>query len=286
VALARRIVVSDAHVPFWKPMLRVVLGCSEYLLLAPLLLTLLVWRKRRQWPGAGQADGVQCSMGSQWLAWQALCGLLILIVVMTLMRASHFTPRWLWPVVPGITVWMSVRACEILDAGGTHSQAWRVRANVMVWLLAFTAIGMVGLRLWVPKANAQRCVNCWTDRPAERMSQALHRQHGAQPLRIITGDDHLAGILAEVDARDSTWTAGSVDLPPPSEFVREHSPCVAAWVTMDQPHEMPQALRYLVGAAPHLPPVHASWPMRLAPQRSLWLSSVALPSSVCDKARQ
>lgn len=282
VALARRIVVSDAQMPYWNPMLRVVLGSSEYLLLAPVLLTLLVWRKR----GVLQADGVQCSMGGRWLVWQTLCGLTILIVVMTWMKASHFTPRWLWPVVPGVTVWMSVRAFAILDAAGPAGQAWRERANAIVWGLAFLAIGMVGVRLWVPQANAQRCVNCWTDRPAVPMSSALHQQYGSQALRIITGDDHLAGILVQANGQDSTWTAGSIDQPPPVDFVREHGPCVAAWVGMDQPRPMPPALQYLVGGAPVLTSSQASWPMRLAPRRSLWLSSVSLPASVCDKARQ
>lgn len=283
VALARRIVVSDAQVPIWQPLLSVVLGCAEYLLLAPLLLTALAWRKRGQFA----ADGVRCTMGSQWLVCQALCGLAILILVMTAMRASHFTPRWLWPVVPGVTVWMCVRAFELLDEGsGPPAQVWRERANLMVWALSFLAIGMVGLRLWAPQANAQRCINCWTDRPAVPMSQALHQRHGAQPLRIITGDDHLAGILAQVDGRDDTWTAGSVDLPPPADFARDRGPCVAAWVGMDQPREMPTNLQYLVGSGPLAASAQSSWPMRLAPQRRVWLSSVALPASVCDQARQ
>lgn len=286
VALARRIVVSDAQMPVWKPLLRVVLGCSEYLLLAPLLLTAMVWRKAGRQEGKDEGEGVQCSMGSQWLVCQTLCGLAILVVVMTVMKASHFTPRWLWPVVPGVTVWMCVRAFELLDARADTRPALRDRASVMVWVLAFTAIGMVGLRLWAPRANAQRCLNCWTDRPASEISRALHEAHGPQALRIITGDDHLAGILAQVDGRDSTWTAGSVDLPPPAEFVREPGPCVAAWVSVDQARAMPAALQYLVADAPLQHKARASWPMRLAPRRTLWLSSVALPASVCEKARQ
>ncbi|TAK99156.1 MAG: hypothetical protein EPO09_01560 [Aquabacterium sp.] len=283
VALARRIVISDDHQPLWRPLTRVLAGSLEYLLLTPLLLFALTSRIRSNTGRTGAA----ASIGSRWLLWQTGVGLVILSLVLVAMKASHFTPRWLWPVVPGLTVWMCVRSFQSLDVqadGG--SPAWRARASVLVWCLVLVSIGMAAVRLSVPRANAQRCTNCWTDRPAQLMSSDLHARYGQQALRIITGDDHLAGILSQVDERDSTWTASSVDLPPPADFVHDRSPCVASWVSMDNPSELPDGLRHLVGDAWGAPVAQASWPMRLAAHRRIWLSSMALPVGVCDKARQ
>lgn len=283
VALARRIVISDDHQPLWRPLTRVLAGSLEYLLLTPLLLFALTSRMRSNAGRTGEA----ASIGSRWLLWQTGVGLVILSLALMAMKASHFTPRWLWPVVPGLTVWMCVRSFQALDAhadGG--AVAWRERASMLIWFLVLASIGVAAARLWVPRVNAQRCTNCWTDRPAQLMSSDLHARYGQQALRIITGDDHLAGILSQVDERDSTWTASSVDLPPPADFVHDHSPCVASWVSMDQPSELPDGLQHLVGEVWGTPVAQASWPMRLAPQRRIWLSSMALPASVCDKARQ
>lgn len=283
VALARRIVISDEHIPMWKPLLRVVLGLLEYLLLAPLMLAALVWRLSGR-----HAVRVPKSRttGGQWLAWQTGAGLLILAISMAAMKATHFTPRWLWPVIPGATVCICVGAFQALDSSEALS-AWRHRASVMLWSLALIAISMVGLRIWAPQVNAQRCVNCWTDRPAALLSQHLHQQFGANPLRIVAGDDHLAGILAGADDRDSTWTAGSAELPPSIEFVQSQAPCVLAWVTMDKPGSMPAGLQHLLRQASPDGAIHqVRWPMRLAPQRDLWLLSMAAPPAVCDKARQ
>ncbi len=282
VSLARRVVVSDAHLPMWRPVLRVVLGALEYLLLAPLLLALLAWRVRSS---ADQGSAMRAHVG-RWLGWQTVCGLSILIVIMVGMRASHFTPRWLWPVIPGTTVWMCVKAWQILD-GDERLAIWRARAVSLTWALVAVTIGASALRWWVPDINAQRCKSCWTDRPAEQVSADLHQRYGSQPLRIITGDDHLAGILAQVNERDSTWTANSVDLPPPSDFVQERGPCVAAWITMDQVQAMPDGLRGLVGEAAAAQPVaQTALPMARAPQRTMWLLSMPLPEGVCDKAKQ
>lgn len=282
VSLARRVVVSDAHLPMWKPMVRVVLGALEYLLLAPLLLALLAWRVQSP---QDKGSTMRADVG-RWLGWQTTCGLSILIVIMMVMKASHFTPRWLWPVIPGTTVWMCVKAWQILD-GADRLAAWRARAVWLTWALVAVTIGASALRWWVPEINAQRCKSCWTDRPAEQVSADLHQRYGSQPLRIITGDDHLAGILAQVDARDSTWTSNSVDLPPPADFVRDRGPCVAAWITMDQVQAMPDGLRGLVGdAAVGVPLAQARLPMPRAPQRAMWLLSMPLPESVCNKARQ
>ncbi|HEX5356149.1 MAG TPA: hypothetical protein VFW93_08020 [Aquabacterium sp.] len=283
VALARRIVVSDDHQPVWRPLTRVLAGSLEYLLLTPLLLFALTAR----WRAKAAPIDAPTSIGSRWLLWQTGFGLVILSLVLMAMKASHFTPRWLWPVVPGLTVWMCVRSFQALDASAEDGRAvWRERAALMVWCLVLVSIGMAAVRLWVPGINAQRCTNCWTDRPAQQMSAELHARYGQQPLRIITGDDHLAGILSQVNERDSTWTASSVDLPPPADFVKDRSPCVATWVSMDKPSELPDGLRHLAGDFWGTPVAQASWPMRLAPQRLIWLSSMALPVSVCDKARQ
>lgn len=283
VALARRIVYSDDQQPVWRPLTRVLAGSLEYLLLTPLLLFVLTSRLRAK---AG-ASVVPDSLGSRWLLWQTVVGLVVLSLVLMAMKASHFTPRWLWPVVPGLTVWMCVRSFQTLDANAEGGRSvWRDRAAMVVWCLVLVSIGMAAARLWVPHINAQRCTNCWTDRPAEQMSADLHARYGQQPLRIITGDDHLAGILLQANERDSTWTANSVDLPPPVDFVHDHSPCVATWVSMDKPSELPDGLRHLAGDFWGTPVAQASWPMRHAPQRLIWLSSMALPVSVCDKARQ
>lgn len=283
VALARRIVISDDHQPVWRPLTRVLAGSLEYLLLTPLLLFVLTSRMR----SAVASMDASRSVGGRWLLWQTGFGLLILSMVLMAMKASHFTPRWLWPVVPGLTVWMCVRSFQALDARADEGRpAWRERGAMLVWCLVLVSIGMAAVRVWVPRINAQRCTNCWTDRPAQLMSADLHARYGQQALRIITGDDHLAGILSQVNERDSTWTASSVDLPPPADFVKDRSPCVAAWVSMDRPGELPDGLRHLAGDFWGTPVAQASWPMRLAPQRLMWLSSVPLPVSVCDKARQ
>jgi hypothetical protein len=282
VALARRVVVSDAHLPMWKPVLRVLLGALEYLLLAPLLLALLAWRVQSP---EGKGRTLRAEVG-RWLGWQTVCGLSILIVILVAMRASHFTPRWLWPVIPGATVWMCVKAWQILD-GDERLAVWRAHAVSLTWALVAVSIGVSALRWWVPGINAQRCKSCWTDRPAEQVSATLHQHYGSQPLRIVTGDDHLAGILAQVNERDSTWTSNSVDLPPPADFVRGRGPCVAAWITVNQVQAMPDGLRGLVGdVAAGQPVAQTPLPMSRAPQRTMWLLSMPLPESVCDKAQQ
>lgn len=287
VALARRVVVSDAQLPLWTPVLSVVVGSLEYLLLAPLLLALLLallaWRVQSP---AGQGRTMPANVG-RWLGWQTVCGLSILIVILVAMRASHFTPRWLWPVIPGATVWMCVKAWQILDGDEERLAIWRGRAVSLTWALVAVTIGASALRWWVPDINAQRCKSCWTDRPAEQISADLHQRYGSQPLRIVTGDDHLAGILAQVNERDSTWTSNSVDLPPPADFVRDRWPCVAAWISVDQVQAMPDGLHGLVGeAAAGMPVAQTRLPMARAPQRTMWLLSMPLPESVCDKARQ
>lgn len=283
VALARRIVLSDEHQPIWRPLTRVVAGSLEYLLLTPLLLFVMTSRLR----ATVQPTSPVASTGCRWLVWQTGIGLVILSLALMVMKASHFTPRWLWPVVPGLTVWMCVCSFQVLDAGiEAVATAWRQRFNVLLWCLVLVSVAMAVARWWAPQINAQRCISCWTDRPAQQMSVELHARYGVQPLRIITGDDHLAGILTQVNERDSTWTAHSVDLPPPADFVQDRSPCVAAWVSMDSPSELPSGLRHLADDHRGTFVAQASWPMRLAPHRRIWLSSMALPISVCDKARQ
>lgn len=283
VALARRIVLSDDHIPMWKPLLRVTGGALEYVLVTPLILVLMAWRRR-----AGTAVPlVPVSLGGRWLVWQTVLGMLMLAGVMVAMKASHFTPRWLWPVMPGLTVWLCVRACQVIDGSDAAAARWQQRAGWLIWLMVLTSMAMALARVWVPQANAQRCTNCWTDRPAAQMSADLHARYGQQGLRIIAGDDHLAGILAEVNEADSAWTASSADLPAPADFIRDRGPCVVAWVSMEGPTSLPGNLHHVVGEAVAQSSVaHTSWPMRLAPQRHIWLSSLRVTNSVCDKARR
>lgn len=276
VSLARRIVVSDAAIPFWQPALEVVLGSLEYLLLGPLLVAVLAWRLR------GRVSSESALPGAQWLMWQTVCGLVLLAVVLTGMKGSHFTPRWLWPVVPGVTVWMSTWAFQVLDR--LDDVRWHKVFAVLTLATPLAAIGMVGLRVLEPARNAQHCRNCWTDRPAATLSAELHRLYGVQALRVVTGDDHLAGILVEVAPRDRSWTASSPDLPPPAGFARGDTPCVAAWLDMDEAGPPPEGLSHLMGSSAISGPILSSWPMTLAPHRRFMLQSVAMSPAVCEQA--
>jgi hypothetical protein len=276
VALARRIVVSDADLPVWQPVVEVLLGALEYVMLAPLLLVALAWRFRRQ-------AAPQPTPAGRWLYWQTIIGLLVLVLSLTAMKGSHFTPRWLWPVVPGVTVGMCLWALQITDA--LPSPRWRQMADMGLWAMPILALVLAAFRVWEPTLNAQRCQNCWTDRPAVALSTGLHTLHGAAPLRVIAADGHLAGILASVGAGDLTRTSVSSDLPAPDGFAGMQARCVAAWISMDRPVATPAAnLQELMGSAPLSEVRSISWPMRLAPQRQIWLQSIALPPEACARA--
>lgn len=278
VALARRIVVSDEGLAWWAPVTDVVLGSLEYVALGPLALALLAWFVQRY----AATSRLSAGPGQRWLAWQTALGLLLLIASLTAMKGSHFTPRWLWPVVPGVTVWLSVWALQSIDA--SERPRWQRATAVWLWAMPVLALLMAVARFWEPGMTAQRCRNCWTDRPAAALSAELHRRHGEQGLRLIAGDAHLAGILAEVAGPDLTWAATSPDLPAPDGFTQGMAPCIAVWLDMDKPAPAPEGLQALMVAGAQARVVSGAWPMRLAPQRAMWLQSVALPDAVCNAA--
>lgn len=277
VDLARRIVVSDDGMPLWWPVVEVALGSLEYTLLGPLLVAVLAWRLRRHLPAH------RASPGMCWLAWQTVLALLLLAVMLMAMKGSHFTPRWVWPVAPGVTVWLCVWALRIIDAHpGVHG---RKGVAMLCTALPVLAIALTAVRIWEPHHNARRCTNCWTDRPAQALSAELHRAHGPEALRVITGDDHMAGILVQASGADKAWTSSSRDLPPPQGFAVANMTCVAAWLDMDRARPAPDALRRTVGAGIDLDQATAvSLPMARAPTRRFWLQSLALPPSVCARA--
>ncbi|MGC4061757.1 MAG: hypothetical protein QM749_13265 [Aquabacterium sp.] len=276
LALAKRIVVSEENLPVWQPIAEVILGALEYLLVTPLIMGFVAWRLR-----AHSAPG-SWSMGVRWVSWQLGLGLLMLALVLTMMKASHFTPRWLWPVVPAASVWLSVLGFQAVD--GADEARWHRLSQALVWGLPVLALCLVAARVWEPRFNAQRCRSCWTDRPAAQLSAELHRRHGQQPLRLITGDDHLAGILAQVSPKDRAATAVSPDLPPPADFAHTKAPCVAVWLDMDKAASPPSLLADLIDLGGAQAVQSSSMPLRLAPQRRFWLQSRELSADVCDKA--
>lgn len=280
--LPRRVLMPSDAVPPWQPPLQLALGTLEYLMLTPALLAGVAWglRWRHRLPRPVLPGGLR------WLAAQTLIGLLVLAGVVTALKGAHFTPRWLWPVLPGATVWLVLWACEVAEqhARQTTDPRWPRRLVGVAVSMALLSIAVSALRWWEPERTAQRCRNCWTDRPAVAFSHALHQWHG-EPLRVITGDDHLAGILSAADGRDLTWTAVSPDLPPPQGFATTPWTCVAAWVDMDAPQDPPAELMARTRGAWLGPVQHQTWPLRLAPQRRLWLQSVILDPAVCDRAR-
>ena len=278
VELARRIVVSDEGLPAWWPIVEVALGTVEYTLLGPFLIAVVAWRLRRHALG-----GVRPSMGLRWILLQTALALVLLVAMLMAAKGSHFTPRWVWPVAPGITVWLCVWALQILDA--QPDGRGRKAMTCLCTLLPAVAILLAAVRVWEPRHNAARCSNCWTDRPAQALSEAVHRQHGTGPLRIITGDDHLAGILVQAAGGDKVWTSSSRDLPPPQGFARAGLPCVAVWLDVGQAKPAPASLRRIVGEGVALEgATTASLPMARAPQRRFWLQTRALPAAVCDRA--
>lgn len=279
--LASRIVLPDAAMPWWQPPALLALGALEYVMITPAALAAIAVALRLRHRGAA----VRQSAGMAWLQWQSVLGLITMALMVTALHGSHFTPRWLWPVLPGLTVWMVMWACDVAETHDAVSgqRRWSGRLAALAVGVAVLAIAVSLLRWWEPERTAQRCRNCWTDRPAVAFSHALHQWHG-EPLRIITGDDHLAGILVAVDGRDLSWTAVSPDLPPPLGFSATPWTCVAAWVDMDEPGPPPPELAAMTRGMWLGPIQHQTWPMRLAPHRRLWLQSVILDPAVCDRA--
>lgn len=276
LSLAEGIVAADAHVSWWRPGVELLGSSIEYLMITPLLLAVLAWCLRRQ---GGPLKAVPPA--GRWMRWQAAGGLLLLLAMTTAMQGSHFTPRWLWPVVPGLTVWLTMRALERADL---LDRRWQRVAGWLLWAGVVLALVMAVLRWWEPARTAQHCRNCWTDRPAELLSADLHARYGTG-LRLVTGDDHLAGILVAADGRDLSWTAASPDLPPPAGFAAARGPCVAAWVDMDLPRAAPAELQAMMGFEQSLPSAaREARPLVRAPQRLLWLQSRLLPARLCDKA--
>jgi hypothetical protein len=276
LVLAQHIVAADAHVPWWRPGVDLLGSSIEYLMLVPLLLAVLAWSLRRH---GGPLRALP--LAGRWMRWQSVGGVLLLLVMTTLMQGSHFTPRWLWPVVPGLTVWLTMRA---LDRAELLDQRWQRLVDGLLWAGVVLALALAALRWWEPARTAQHCRNCWTDRPAELLSADLHARYGTG-LRLITGDDHLAGILVAADGRDLSWTAASPDLPPPAGFAAARGPCVAVWMDTDRPRAAPAELQAMMGPEQGLPPAtREAWPMARAPERVLWLQSRLLSPQLCDKA--
>jgi hypothetical protein len=278
MSLASRIVVADAGVSFWRPVVDVFANVLEYLLLVPLVLSVMAWCLRRR---GGQLRVVP--LAGRWVRCQALTGLLLLLLVIAAMKGSHFTPRWLWPVVPGLTVWLCVRALDRVDQIDQIDQRrWRLIFDGVITLGVVLAFVTSAIRWWEPALTARQCQNCWTDRPATLISRDLHARYGHH-LRIVTGDDHLAGVLAQVGPGDLTWTAVSPDLPAPAGFAAAGAPCVGAWVDMDEARPPPPELSALIdSSALASAPAKAVWSLYLAPKRKLWLGSVMLAPRACE----
>lgn len=280
---ARRIVLPDPDAPVWWPLIDVLLGVLEYMLLGPGLIAVIAlvsgWamtRARRPVPP------VAAHAGLRWMAWQSGLALLLLTGIQTAMQGTHFTARWVWPVAPALTVWACVWGLQVIDA---QQEGWARRMTARLCVgLPVLALLLIAVRLWEPHHNAEVCGNCWADRPGKAMSESLHARHGAGPLRIIAGDSHLAGILAIEAPRDRLWTAQPADLPPPEGFSRLPLPCVAAWVGVDGPGAAPVNLQSLIESATGTRTQAAVWPMALEPRRSFHLQSRLLPASACASA--
>ncbi|HEX5371825.1 MAG TPA: hypothetical protein VFW84_03750, partial [Aquabacterium sp.] len=216
----------------------------------------------------------------------ALLALAVTMALLMMARGSAFKARWLWPVAPVLTVTLvlwSARAVHALaDAGRGR---WPGRALWGVALaMPLLAVGVSALRWWEPELNAQRCRECWTDRPAETLSGALHQRHGPD-LRVIAGDTHLAGILVAASPRVRAWAAPQSALPPPQGFAQGRANCVLAWVSLEPEAEPLPALRGLQQAhALGEGPLSASWPLRHAPQRRIWLHSQRVAPAACASA--
>lgn len=284
--LARQIAVAREQLPLWRPPVDVILGALEFALLGPALAALIgvaAWHSLRRSPARrpvwGQID--------RWVLGQALLALAVTMGLLMLARGSAFKARWLWPVAPVLTVTLvlwstrAVRACT--EAG--HGR-WPARA---LWGVALAmpvlAVGMSALRWWEPELNAQRCRECWTDRPAVTLSRALHQRHGPD-LRVIAGDTHLAGILVDASPRMLAWAAPQTALPPPRGFAQGGGACVLAWVSLESTAPPPPALMALIGT--HAGGRHAftqeAWPLQHAPQRRIWLHSQRVPPAACASA--
>lgn len=275
LALAQEIVLTEVDLPWWRPLTQVLQGGLEYLLLAPLVAVIWGWRHRHK------AGSIPWPQAARWVCWQTALGMVILVALLAGMHGSHFTPRWLWPVIPGVTVWTAVWAAQVADRMTARGVPHRFDG----WVLAVPvlALALVAVRVWEPRQNAQRCVNCWTDRPAKHMAGALQAQYGPE-LRVLAGDAHLAGVLAAQAPGLRTWTPGVKDLPAPAGFARMTSPCVMAWVSMNRPLPPSKPLADLLARHGRGAVSQVSWPLRLAPQRQIWMQSVLLSTQACTAA--
>lgn len=284
--LARQIAVAHEQLPLWRPPVDVALGVLEFTLLGPALVALVgvaAWQRLRRSPSSRPLWGV----ADRWVLGQALLALLVTMALLMLARGSAFKARWLWPVAPVLTVTLvlwshrAVRACAESGLG-----RWPGRT---LWAVALAmpvlAVGVSGLRWWEPELNAQRCRECWTDRPAITLSRALHQRHG-QDLRVVAGDTHLAGILVAASPRVQAWAAPASALPPPRGFAQGSGVCVLAWVGLDATAAPPAALKTLQEAhgAGGRAITSDAWPLRHAPQRRIWLHSQRVAATACASA--
>ena len=273
-----QVVVAQESVPMWRPMLAVLASSLEFTLLAPSVLAVWAWLQRRR---ASRTANVPTSPVLNWLLLHSLVGIGVLVVVFTALKGSHFTPRWLWPVAPGLTVWLSLWALNVLDHT-SHRSAGRW---VMTFLLAMPVLALVLAlaRIWEPVMNAGGCRNCWTDRPAAIWSRVLHEDHGS-PLRVLTGDVHLGGILVQSSPQIMAWSVGSINLPPPRGLAQAAGACVAVWTDLDQPRPAPTALARLIARHRLADVTRRAWPMARDLQRKMWLQTVVLSPQACTEA--
>ena len=206
------------------------------------------------------------------------------MIVVTVAQGSTFKARWLWPVVPGLSVAVVMWAVRVLDS--SCSPAWRKGAMVLAWGMPVLAIVVSGLRWSEPTINARRCNECWTDRPANAMAAELHARHGPA-LRVLAGDTHLAGILAAASPRILAWAMPQAQLPPPVGFATATTPCIAVWSHVDRAGPAPMPLQELImrHALPIAVSGARSWPFRHAFHRLSWLQTQPLDGTACARAR-
>lgn len=284
-ALVRQIAVSSDAAPWWRPALDVAAGAVEFLALAPLLLALLglacTWRARGS-SGAPVSAGAGLNrLALQWLIAQNLLALAATMLVVTVAQGSEFKARWLWPVLPGLAVAVVLMSGAAVMRG---AGAWPRRWYAVAVVVALGAVLVSLLRWWEPGLNARRCRECWTDRPALDVAQALRQAHGhaaGATLRVLAGDPHLAGILAGSDAAMLTFAPGMRTVPPPRGYAASPAPCVAAWISIDRPQPPPAALSSVLPAPGPSAVSSRSWPLRHAPGRRVWLQSFSVPAQAC-----
>jgi hypothetical protein len=285
-ALARQIAVANEQLPLWRPPVDVLLGTLEFALAGPALIGMVglwAWRSMKALPTARPA----LSAADRWTLVQSFGALLVIVLLLMLTRGSSFKARWLWPVAPVLTVTLVLWAHRVVQARAAllASRSWHaVAVTALAVAMPMLALGLSALRWWEPALNAQRCRECWTDRPAASMAATLQALHGTE-VRVIAGDTHLAGVLAAQSPTLRTWAATHPALPAPKGFSGQAGACVLAWSSMDRPQEAPGALKALqVAHSDGSAAVQHAWSLRHAPARQVWLQSQRVRTAACALA--